>query len=116
VAAYLAGLVGHGALVMTASLFLLWTRNGISAQSIADAFAPSIVATAAGLIALLLARTAFGSTAPLVLRIAFEALAMGVVYVITLRLLFAPTLRELVNVAPGSKRLMRMLFPETAVA
>lgn len=116
VATYLAGLVGHGALVMTASLFLLWMRGGISLQSIIDAFVPAIVAAAAGLMALFMARMAFDSMAPLLLRIVVEGAAMGVVYVITLRLLFAPPLRELVNVVPGSKRLSRMFFPETSVA
>lgn len=106
---FLAGLAVHGAGVLGLTLALLWARRGISAGGLAAALVPAAVAGASAAAAVLAARAGLGSSASLPLRLGFELALFAAAYLGTLRLLFEHPLRQLLDVAPGGRRLGRLL-------
>jgi O-antigen/teichoic acid export membrane protein len=112
---YLAGLGAHALVVAAAASALLMRRGALSADGLATAFVPALLAVAAALAAAFALRRQMGGSGTLVVRLATDALAFGVVYLATLRLAFAQPLAELIEVAPGGARLGRILHLQRSI-
>jgi O-antigen/teichoic acid export membrane protein len=106
--AYLAALCGLHLVSLAMVAVFLWRGRGISARALAHAIVPPLACTALAWIG-----------APLVAgdSVVLQAIAFGLMYMASLRLLFASPFAELVNYLPQSARLNRWLrFTRTVPA
>ena len=102
---YLAGLSAHALIIALISLLILQRCSVVTAVSIIDAFMPAFVALMVGLAAAIVARQSLGTSDILVVRLFVDVIVFVTTYVVVLRLAFARTLVELLNVAPGGARI-----------
>lgn len=106
---YLMALVGHGAVVMTITFAALHATGGIGLSAFGAAFAPSIAASVAASAATLGARSALPAIDAPALRLAIEGLVFASAFMLALRTAFPHRLRDVLEVAPGGRRLGRIM-------
>ncbi len=107
---YLAGMSIHALLMVSATTLLLLKRKAITGAGIAAAFVPPIVAGLMGVVVVMAVRDLIGVSEYLLGRLAGDALAFAVTYLVTLRLAFTRPLAKLLEVVPGGRSLLRLLW------
>lgn len=106
---YLAALAGHGLFVLLLTLVALTAKNGIARRAIAPAFVPAVVAGTGAALVVEGLRLLHSGGSILALRFFSEAMVFVAAYLAIMRIGFPGAMRDLLVVAPGGPRLMRML-------
>jgi PST family polysaccharide transporter len=107
---YMAGLSIHGLAVLAVTAGMLWWKGGVSGGGLQSAFLPAIVAAVAGAVSVIAIRTELGTPGIAWLRVALDTTVYSLVYLIIIRVVFATSLCELIEVAPFREWFARLLF------
>jgi hypothetical protein len=100
----------HALLMVSATTLLLFKRQAITGAGIAAAFVPPTVAGLTGVLVVMAVRDLIGVSEYLLGRLAGDALTFAVAYLVTLRLAFVRPLAKLLEVVPGGRSLLRLLW------
>lgn len=107
---YLAAMAMHGAVMLTIMLVVLWSTSGIQSSAMRDALLPPALCLAAALATVIGVRAALPPASGFGPSVVLEALVFGLVFIAATRFFFPGLLRELLHVAPGGRRVNRLLL------
>jgi PST family polysaccharide transporter len=102
---YLAALVAHGFVVLLITLSVLARKRGIATAALLQAFLPAMIAASGAAVAVEGFRSLVTPLELVGLRLLAEAAVFASIYLLILRLGFSGALREILDVAPGGRRL-----------
>jgi O-antigen/teichoic acid export membrane protein len=107
---YLGALVALGAAVLAATLLALVFKGGIGADGVLQAFFPATVAGAGATLAVEALRAVGAGLYPMVVGLLLEAAVFVGAYLVILRAAFPRPLKEMLDVAPGGRRIASSIF------
>lgn len=102
---YLAALVAHGLVVLLITLSALARKRGIASAALLQAFLPAMLAGGGAVVAVEGFRSLVAPLELVGLRLLAEAAVFAGIYLLILRLAFPRALREILDVAPGGRRI-----------
>jgi O-antigen/teichoic acid export membrane protein len=107
---YLVALGALGAVVLAVTLLALVRKRGIRADGVLQAFLPAAVAGAGATVAVEALRAAGARLDPVAVGLFVEAAVFAAAYLLILRAAFPRALKEMLDVAPGGRRIASSIF------
>ncbi len=107
---YLTGLIAYSGLLLVVTLVVLNATRGISVGAVLAALVPAAISAMVAIGAVFGTHEVFGKSGHNLLRIIVDATFFSATYLAIMRISFASSLQELLEVAPGGATIARGLF------